>query len=80
MNAFEEIRRAALRLSSSEREVLAVELLDSVTERPGVREEDLKDVLAARLAAIDKGEEELIDGPTVLEELRRTLRRRPRRS
>ena len=80
MNTLREIRDAALRLPVSERMTLLDELFESLDDRPGVRPEDLKGVLAARLAAIENGEEELIDGPAALAEIRRDLRRRTKTS
>jgi putative addiction module component (TIGR02574 family) len=80
MKTLDEVRDAALNLPVSERVVLAEELLGSVPERPGVREEDLQAVLASRIAALESGEEELLDGPTAVAEIRSELRRRPKAS
>lgn len=80
MKTLEEIRTAALLLPLSERIALAEELAGSVADQPSVREEDLPAVLASRLAALDRGEMEVIDGATALAEIRRELRRRPRPS
>ncbi len=76
MKTLDEIREAAMRLPSAERIVLADELLESVADRPGVREEDLRSVLASRIVALESGDEELIDGPSALAEIRSELRRR----
>ena len=80
MSTLDEIRDAALRLPVSDRMALVEELYDSLDERPGVRPEDLKEVLAARLAAIDRGEMELLDSEEVVARLRRQLADRRRRS
>jgi putative addiction module component (TIGR02574 family) len=79
MKTLDEVRDAALKLPTPERVLLAEELLGSVSERPGVREEDLKAVLAERLAAVDRGEMEVIDLEASLAELRSTLASRGRR-
>ena len=79
MKTLDDIREAAMRLSLPERAALAEELFESVSTMPGVREEELPSVLASRIAALENGEEELIDGPSALDEIRRDLRR-PRKS
>jgi putative addiction module component (TIGR02574 family) len=78
MKTLEDIREAAMRLSLSERAALAEELFESISMMPGAREEDLRTLLTSRIAALEKGDEELIDGPTAMEEIRDVLRRRPK--
>jgi len=80
MNTLQEIRDAALRLPVSERMTLAEELFESLDERPGVRPEDLKELLATRIAAIERGEMELLDSGEVVARLRQQLAARRRRA
>lgn len=73
--AFREIEEMARRLPPEERARLAESLLESLKQE-GIAEVELawQQEIEARVAAYRRGEEETIDGETVLEELRRIAR------
>jgi putative addiction module component (TIGR02574 family) len=74
-SAFREIEEQAKRLSPEERARLAESLLESLQPASLAEVESAwEEEIQARVAAYRRGEEELIDGETVLAELRKIAR------